>query len=201
MFQFHPEPILSSEPLQTAYTKMIFEFYCTPWRYNVLASTTNWVLLAGYLVIPGTFTSLQMSKSLEHKLDSNHTGKTILYTIQNPPILAIGCSFLILGSLGMSALGWDRRHNYVWLIDKMFIPTFLNSVAGLITTVINIYTARNGHWPIMAVLTASITATIALASLFLILVYQFGKLESIKREHIREINAGFQMIRGHTSSG
>lgn len=100
---------------------MIIEFYCTPLRYNVLASTTNWVLLAGYLVIPGTFTSLQKSKSLEHKLDANDTGKTILYTIQNPPVLGIGCSFLILGALGMSALGWDRRHNYVWLINKMFM--------------------------------------------------------------------------------
>ncbi|CRL19522.1 unnamed protein product [Penicillium camemberti] len=201
MFQLNPEPVHGSESLQTAYTKMIIEFYCTPLRYNVLASTTNWVLLAGYLVIPGTFTSLQKSKSLEHKLDANDTGKTILYTIQNPPVLGIGCSFLILGALGMSALGWDRRHNYVWLINKMFIPTFLNSIAGLITTVINIYTARNGHWPIMAVLTASITAAVALASFFLILVYQFGKLERIKQDHIREINAGFQMIRGHTSSG
>ncbi|KAJ5193150.1 hypothetical protein N7449_009292 [Penicillium cf. viridicatum] len=41
----------------------------------------------------------------------------------NPPILGIGCSFLILGTL------------------------------GLITIVINIYTARNRYWPIMAVLT------------------------------------------------
>lgn len=121
MFQLNPEPVHGSESLQTAYTKMIIEFYCTPLRYNVLASTTNWVLLAGYLVIPGTFTSLQKSKSLEHKLDANDTGKTILYTIQNPPVLGIGCSFLILGALGMSALGWDRRHNYVWLINKMFM--------------------------------------------------------------------------------
>ncbi|CAG8902296.1 unnamed protein product [Penicillium egyptiacum] len=189
------EPVRGSQSIQTLYAQMIIDFYCTPWRYNVLASTANWVLLAGYLVIPGTFTSLQKSKSLEHKLDANDTGKTILDTIQNPPILGIACSFLILGAVGMGALGWDRRHNYVWLIDRMFIPTFFNSVAGLITTIINIYTARNGDWPIMAVLTASITAVMALTSFVLIMVYQFGKLERIKEEHVREIDAAFRMLR------
>ena len=84
---------------------------------------------------------------------------------------------------------------------KTFSPTFFNSIAGLITTIINIYTARSGDWPIMAILTASITAAIALTSFVLIMVYQFGKLERIKQDHIREIDGAPRMVGSYTSSG
>ncbi|KAJ5442208.1 hypothetical protein N7445_005215 [Penicillium cf. griseofulvum] len=56
-------------------------------------------------MIPGIFTLLQKSKSLEYKLDANDTGKTILSTIQNPLILSIIYSFFILGAVGIGALG------------------------------------------------------------------------------------------------
>lgn len=82
-----------------------------------------------------------------------------------------------------------------------FSPTFFNAVAGLATTVINIYTARNGDWSIMAVLTACITATVALAAFVLIIIYQFGKLEKLKQDHIREFDASFRMVGVHTSRG
>lgn len=44
----------------TIYTIMLKEEAQMDWRYNVTVSIANWALLAGYLVIPGTFTSLKV---------------------------------------------------------------------------------------------------------------------------------------------
>ncbi|KAJ5193082.1 hypothetical protein N7449_009224 [Penicillium cf. viridicatum] len=73
-------------------------------------------------MIPGTFTSLQKSKSLEYKLDTNDIGKTILYTIQNPPILSIRYSFLILGTLVINI--YTTRNRY-WPIIAVLTYTNL----------------------------------------------------------------------------
>ncbi|PYH98940.1 hypothetical protein BO71DRAFT_2276 [Aspergillus ellipticus CBS 707.79] len=60
------------------------------------------MLLAGYLVLPGTFTSLQDSQILEDSLKATATGQKILSTIQNPPLLAIAGFFLVSGAFVMT---------------------------------------------------------------------------------------------------
>jgi hypothetical protein len=92
-------------------------------KYNITASAANWVLLAGYLVIPGTFTSLQNSSQVESALETNSAGRAVLKTIQNPPLLVIACLFLFSG---VSALVWllhfrSLRGNYLWLVNKIFL--------------------------------------------------------------------------------
>ncbi|CAG8878809.1 unnamed protein product [Penicillium nalgiovense] len=49
-----------SQNHDTIYTIMLKEEAQMDWRYNVTVSIANWALLAGYLVIPGTFTSLKV---------------------------------------------------------------------------------------------------------------------------------------------
>ncbi|KAL4982527.1 hypothetical protein BDW68DRAFT_170658 [Aspergillus falconensis] len=53
---------------------MLLDLDYIPWYYNVISSIANWVLLAGYLVIPGTFTSLQKSDMLNDDLSTSETG-------------------------------------------------------------------------------------------------------------------------------
>lgn len=61
----------------------------------------------------------------------------------------------------------------------------LNAVAGFLTSLINIYTARDGDWSIMAVLTVVVTAGTALASL-VFLAFYFVKLAQVRYEHEQE---------------
>jgi hypothetical protein len=100
---------------------MLLELDNIPWFYNTLASAAHWALLARYLVILGTFTSLQKSDFLTEGLETNHTGKAILSIIQNPPLLAIACFLMVLGSVMISWLTWERRENYIWLINQLFM--------------------------------------------------------------------------------
>ncbi|PZD22288.1 hypothetical protein A1F96_11267, partial [Pyrenophora tritici-repentis] len=48
----------------TKYNDLIVESYNTPEKFNILAAASLWTLLAGFVVFPGTFTSLQNTSSL-----------------------------------------------------------------------------------------------------------------------------------------
>lgn len=105
----------------TLYTQMLKEEAEMDWRYNLGAGIGNWVLLAGYLVVPGTFTSLNNSGEVGQKLQENNAGRVLLKTIQNPPLLVIACIFLALGG---SLLGWlsvKFKDSYSWLINRIFM--------------------------------------------------------------------------------
>lgn len=91
------------------------------WKYNLCAGVANWVLLAGYLVVPGTFTSLKESSEVEQQLQKNNAGRALLKTIQNPPLLIIACVFLAAGGLTLGWLSSIFRDNYTWLINRIFM--------------------------------------------------------------------------------
>lgn len=105
----------------TLYTQMLKEEAQMDWKYNLCAGVANWVLLAGYLVVPGTFTSLKESNEVEQQLQKNNAGRALLKTIQNPPLLIIACVFLTAGGLTLGWLSSIFRDNYTWLINRIFM--------------------------------------------------------------------------------
>ena len=110
-----------TEVKDTPYMRMLKEEALMNWKYNVMVSAANWVLLAGYLVIPGTFTSLKESNKVEKALDKNNAGRAALNTIQNPPLLVIACLFLAVGATVLVLLYRKFRPNYTWLVNKLFM--------------------------------------------------------------------------------
>jgi hypothetical protein len=107
--------------VETEYVRMLLELQNIHWMYNGAASLATWLLLAGYLVIPGTFTSLQKSDSIEDSLSQNQGENVILKTIQNPPLVAIAWSLLTIGIGILSVLFYRWRGNYLWLINRLFM--------------------------------------------------------------------------------
>ena len=61
----------------------------------------------------------------------------------------------------------------------------LNSFAGLIATITNIYTARDRFWSRTAIVTAAVTGTCASALMILFCVHYFWNLRRVKEEHER----------------
>ncbi|KAJ6126483.1 hypothetical protein N7523_002095 [Penicillium sp. IBT 18751x] len=152
--------------------------------FNITVSAANWALLAGYLVVPGTFTSLQSSGQVEHALQANKAGRTVLRTIQNPPLLSIACCLLVGG---IAAFVWllhfpKLRGNYIWLINKLFMPVSMNAVAGMLTTIVNVCASQGGDWSVMAIVTTVVTGTTLLVSVALLCFYKFYLLEKVKQE-------------------
>lgn len=111
----------SRSMIETRYTRMLLESSDISWFSNFLAEAANWALLAGYLVIPGTFTSLQKSGALHKGLNKDEAGQAILNTIQHPPLLAIACSIFVLAVVIIVWLFWELRNNYIWLMNRIFM--------------------------------------------------------------------------------
>jgi hypothetical protein len=69
----------------TPYIELCTQANKVPSIYNILAALFSWLTLAGFVVLPGTFTSLKYSTML-----SNNKGREIVQkTVQNVPLLPI----------------------------------------------------------------------------------------------------------------
>ena len=62
----------------------------------------------------------------------------------------------------------------------------LNSIAGLLTTIVNVYTAQKGVFSITAKITAIVTGSCAGVTLGLFVLYNNWLLEKVRTSHVRE---------------
>ncbi|KAJ5981121.1 hypothetical protein N7481_008419 [Penicillium waksmanii] len=179
-------PNIQHGQFETRYVQMVVQSDEITWEINALASASHWILLAGYLVVPGTFTSLKKSEDFGKTLKGSAAGNAVLNAIQNPPLLTTACFLFVIGLCIMIFLGWKFRENYIWLMNRLLIPTLLNALAGLLTTIINICTANGGDVSIMALLTILASSISVLISIILA-VFCFRRLQVIKRDHYAEL--------------
>ena len=84
-----------------------------PRLHNILASFFTWILLAGYIVFPATFTSLQNNDEIQSEADRNVVEAKILGQVKNAPLLYIASFCCGIGCVGMVWLWWIHRTNYV----------------------------------------------------------------------------------------
>jgi hypothetical protein len=77
----------------------------------------SWLTLAGYVVLPNTFTSLGNSSSL----DGTAGGKAIQDAVRNVQLLPLAGVLCCLGTAGSCWLWWKWQKNYIWLISRIFL--------------------------------------------------------------------------------
>jgi hypothetical protein len=58
----------------------------------------------------------------------------------------------------------------------------MNSIFGLITTLVSVYTIQDGHWSITAILTVGVMAYLTLFAMILYMIYM-GWTEPAWKEH------------------
>ncbi|KAM7210075.1 hypothetical protein V8F06_014544 [Rhypophila decipiens] len=167
---------LRNEKNLTEYERKVLDADSVKLRYNVLASLYSWLLLAGFLVFPGTFTSLSKATAIKQ----NEPGILIQKAVQKMPLFWVALVCCMVGAAGLFWLWWKLKNSYVWLVTKIFVPCLLNSAMGLITVGINVQTAQSGHWSEGAQITISIIGTTFATSLLLFLSYKFYFLERLK---------------------
>jgi len=156
-----------------------------PRIYNLGASFFTWIVLAGFVVFPGTFTNI---KGFDTRTpQGNAVERELLYTVKNAPLLWVAGACCIVGTLGMVGLWIRWGKNYVWIINRIFLPGLLNGLTGLISTFVNIYTAQNGDYSITAEVTIIVTGATAVISGVLFIIYSTFILARVKKAHEREI--------------
>lgn len=72
--------------------------------------------------------------------------------------------------------------------NQSFRPATLNSVAGLLTTIVNVYTAQKGVWSITAKITAIVTGSAAGVAGGLFALYNFWVLQRVREKHDRSMD-------------
>lgn len=121
--QQKPQLITRVPSIQTQYMSMLLHLDEIPRLHNILAALSTWILLAGFLVVPGTFTSFKDSATFENasQENSNTVEAAILHSINHIGLLWVSGACCIIGALGACALWLRWRKNYVWLINRIFL--------------------------------------------------------------------------------
>jgi hypothetical protein len=171
--------------------EMLLALDTIPRSHNILASFFTWILLAGFVIFPGTFTSIQ-SLGDDPKISASQTATDILRSVKHVQLLVIAGVCCGIGAGGMIWLWWRWRDNFVWLLNKIFLPGCLNSLAGLISTLINVYSQQGGAWSVTAKVTAIVTGSVMVITGSLFAIYNFGILARVKKRHGREMEAEYQ---------
>ena len=166
---------------------MLLALDTIPRLHNILAAFFTWILLAGFVIFPGTFTSLQSSLGEDSNISASKTATQILKSVKHVQLLVIAGVCCGIGAGGMIWLWWRWRANFVWLLNKVFLPGCLNSLAGLISTLINVYSQQGGAWSITARVTAIVTGSCMVVTGVLFGIYNFVILRRVKKSHQRDM--------------
>jgi hypothetical protein len=103
--------------MKTPYMVMTLQANEAPARDNILAGLFAWLTLAGYVVFPGSFTSIKKSNSLDDS-KSGRIVKDVVRYASLLPLAGLCCLVGISGTIWM----WRRwRKNYVWLVGRLFL--------------------------------------------------------------------------------
>jgi len=169
----------TSSIVQSQYADMVFEE--VPRTHNLLSGLFTWIILAGFVVLPGTFSALEGIQSNSGEFEK------VLHTMRHLPLLIIAFGFCGLGACGMCLLWWRWSHNYVWLLNSIFVPGTLNGLSGVISTFASIYGAQNGVYGASSIATLAVTGSCTVICGTLTVIYSLWKLDKIKRQHLREM--------------
>ncbi|KAF2183889.1 hypothetical protein K469DRAFT_581419 [Zopfia rhizophila CBS 207.26] len=168
--------------MQTPYMVMSIKANQARQRYNICAGFFAWLTLAGYVVFPNTFTSLQSSDSLKESKE----GQIIQETVRNVQLLPLAGLSCLIGIAGTFWLWWRWRRNYVWLITRIFLLGLSHSLISLLTTVVSVLTTQDRHFSVTAKITITIITVWGGTMLTLAIVYD-RILHKIMTPHDKEV--------------
>jgi hypothetical protein len=87
----------------------------------------------------------------------------------------------------MLLLWWRWAHNYVWLLNSIFVPGMLNGLSGVVSTFAGIYGAQDGVYGASSIATLAVTGACTIVCGILTAIYSLYKLDRVKRRHIHEM--------------
>ncbi|KAF9479540.1 hypothetical protein BDN70DRAFT_806966 [Pholiota conissans] len=178
-------PHMHGEPSQmdTQYVNMMLALDDIPMLHNILVGFFNWILLAGFILFPGTFTSLENLPSDQ----VGAVGQKVIHSVTGLPLYIVAWVCCGVGAGGMIWLWWRWRKNYLWGLNKIFVPGLMNSLAGLLSTIANIFGAQHGELSTTSKSTLIVTG--ASTGVFLIFsgFYTFWLVRRVKERHDRTV--------------
>ncbi|KAK3351396.1 hypothetical protein B0H65DRAFT_506811 [Neurospora tetraspora] len=155
--------------LNTPYMQMLLALDKIPRLHNILVFYFTWLLLVAFIIVTASF-------------DNSPSGLTgsVLH-IMEQPLFAVSLSCMALGILGCLWLGIRWRRNYVWLINRLYMPLFLNGLAGVLATLASVYAQHEGRWCFPAIVAVVVEGVLVVVSVVLFGLYNFWLLRRVKK--------------------
>jgi len=115
--EMQKDEIPKKPPIASPYINMLLHLDKIPRLHNALASLFTWLLLAGYVILPGAFTSIRNSRVLSE--EAGAAGKAVVKAAQTWPVLTVASICCVGGASGMCWLWYRWKSNYIWLSRKI----------------------------------------------------------------------------------
>ncbi|KAJ7157637.1 hypothetical protein C8R43DRAFT_883320 [Mycena crocata] len=174
-----PPPTVSQ--MDTKYVNMLLAVDGIPPLYNILASFFTWILLAGFVLFPGTFTSLQDGNEL------GGIGAAAVNVIKHLSLYVVAWVCTGVGAAGMCWLWYRWQANYIWLVNRIFMPGFLNSLAGVLSTLASVLGSQDATLSVSSKSTIIVTSAVAGITGGLTGFYLLVLIRRIKKQHDEEV--------------
>jgi hypothetical protein len=84
---------------------------------------------------------------------------------------------------------WRWVRNYLWTTQHIFMPGFLNALAGLVSTLASVYGAQNGVFSPSSRTTLIVTAATAVINGLLAAFYGGWMVHIVKKRHDKAVGA------------
>lgn len=161
-----------------------------PRAHNILSNVFAWMILLAFIIAPANFcgeaggTSPKLDVKRDDALPSTPAASHRF--IPSVALLAASCAMFGLGLAGMLWLTLCWRRNYIWLMNRIYLPLMLNSLAGLIGSLVIIDIQDHMWFSVAAYVSLGIEGTTLLLSGALFFYTNYLLLAKLKREHARE---------------
>ncbi|KFY69655.1 hypothetical protein V496_00061 [Pseudogymnoascus sp. VKM F-4515 (FW-2607)] len=126
---------------------MVYEEYRIPFKYKLYVTGSLWLLLFGFVLFSGTFTTFKLNAAEE----------VLVSRFENVPMLVLGTLFCGASTCALIYLSWKWKKNSIWLVERILLPGFINSATGLGNTLINVGTVH--HWEVSTTAKSTIIIT------------------------------------------
>lgn len=176
-----PRPLPSAQhqrnaSFQTRYMNMAMSTERIPRVHNILSNVFAWMILLAFILAPANFCG---QADGDDDVVSYHP-------IPSTALLAASCTIFGLGSLGMLWLALCWRRNYIWLMNRIYLPLMLNSLAGIIGSLVIVDIQNHMWFSVAAYVSLGIEGATLLLSGSLFFYTHYLLLGKLKREHVRE---------------
>ncbi|KAK4168899.1 hypothetical protein QBC43DRAFT_252239 [Cladorrhinum sp. PSN259] len=180
-----PIPVAESGPQQSRYITMLKSVEKIPRLHTMLAIFFAWALLAGFVIMPGSFTSVKRTVDEASGIPINlGNNRKLILSKANTATMVVGFVLTVAGTFGTAWLALRWRRNYVWLLNRIYMPLVLNSSVGFIATLVGVYAMSFGEWSTQAIIAALIETSVLVVSGILFLVYNHWLLLKVREDQM-----------------
>lgn len=172
---------------QTRYMNMAMSTQRIPRAHNILSNLFAWMMLLAFIIAPANFCRpppKAEAGTVTAWGPGNHTGP--YRSMPSVGLLAASCTMFGLGGLGMLWLALCWRRNFIWLMNRIYLPLMLNSLAGLIASLVIIDIQDEMWFSTAAYVSLAIESATLMMSGGLFFYTNYLLLGKLKREHARE---------------